>query len=219
MSATAFDLIPATYRQRLQTRRQLRLFGFVAVAAIGLCVGSAGVLAWTTNGLNSDITQLEQRQSLSRQQEAQLADMNASLAELQRRWHLLEGLRSGMPAAAVMAAVENALPVDEVWFTDWRFLRAGIVTEKQTDPRPPSYFIRLESAEPIDQWQALTHMKISGQATDHEALSKFARSLLKQPGVADVAVQRTSTARSRDSQHQPINFELAVHIRAVVTNT
>lgn len=219
MSATSFDLIPESYRQRLQNRKRARLLigAGLVIAAVG--VSSWGLLAWSTANLNAEIADLEQRQVLSRQQQTQLTGMNETLAGLQRRWHLLEGLRSGMPAANVMSAVENALPQDQVWFTDWRFLRAGIVTSKQPDPRPPSYFIRIDSAEPIDQWQALTHMKISGQATDHEALSQFARALLGQPGVADVAVQRTSTTRSKGAEQKLINFELAVHIRAGVGNS
>ncbi len=219
MSATSFDLIPDSYRARQQSGKRLRAFSACALF-IGLCcVGAWGYLSWMTSSLNSDIAELERKQTLSRQQQSQLASLNDELANLQQRWHLLEGLRSGMPAAMVMTSVENALPADEVWFTEWRFLRAGIVTDKQPDPQPPSYFIRLDSAEPIDEWRALTHMRISGQARDHAALSDFARALLSQPGVADVAVQRTSTKQARLDEPRLINFELAVHIRAEVGNT
>ncbi|MCR9277776.1 MAG: hypothetical protein NXH85_07345 [Pseudomonadaceae bacterium] len=219
MSATSFDLIPESYRVQQRTKKRLRIMSAGALA-IGLaCVSVWGYLSWLTSSLNTEIAELERKQTLSRQQQTQLAALNDDLAGLQRRWHLLEGLRSGMPAATVMSSVENALPADEVWFTQWRFLRAGIVTEKQPDPQPPSYFIRLDSAEPIDAWRALTHMRISGQARDHAALSDFARALLNQPGVADVAVQRTSTKQARSDEPRLINFELAVHIRADVSNT
>jgi len=221
MTTYSFDLIPPEYREN-QTRR-LIIKRFLAAFAGLLLLAGAGLayLHHSSSSLTTMLEQLKQQQQVSVQQQKTLTQLNQQLAELQRREALLLGLRSGVEVPGVMTAVELSIPKGSVWLKQWHFIRSGIVTESQPDPRPPSYFVRMEEPEPLDKWQALTHMSMHGQATDHQALSSFTRSLLQQTGVSDVTVQRTSSTNSmapdQTREQGYIDFEVKVLVKTEVT--
>lgn len=209
----SFDLVPEAYRRRRSLMLLLKRFAGSAVCIIGLMVIVAAALGQQSAQLESDIEQLRLQQDLDRQQQQHVSDLNASVSTQRERWQLLEGLRSGLSAAEVMSSVEAALPAERVWLTEWAFRRAGIVTNDEPEPRPPSYFVRLESKS-SDPWQAVTHMTLTGQAVDHKALSEFASELLRTPSVADVRIQRTLRGRGRDGS--VIAFEVAVSVQTSI---
>lgn len=212
-AAHSFDLVPEAYRRRRSLVSLLKRFALAGVSVVALMGFAAAGLNQQSSKLQADIEQLRLQQDLDRQQQQHVSDLNASVATQRERWQLLEGLRSGLSAAEVMTSIEAALPAERVWLTEWAFRRAGIVTNDEPEPRPPSYFVRLES-KPTDPWQAVTHMTLTGQAVDHKALSEFASELLNTPSVADVRIQRTLRGRGRDGG--VIAFEVAVSVQTSI---
>ena len=209
-----FNLVPASYQQRLLRWRLQRMAAVAVGVLVLLSVGAYAALAQWSNNLADEVARLQQEQAVSARQSSLIAELNARKLELDQQWHLLESLRSGMPAKEMMEAVQSALRGNEVWFLDWRLRRAGIVTEKETAPNQPGYFIIVKQPGDDEDWRAATHMTIAGQAWDHSKLSDFAQRLLQHPQIQDVRVQRTSQTIGRDRQAAAVNFDLAVVFRS-----
>ncbi len=206
-----FDLVPASYRQRLARKRLARI-GIAATAALVVVAGAASLaVGYWIDSLRNEIAELERQQAISTQQRNTIASLNKEKAALEQQWRLLEGLRSGMPAKAMMESVQSALTEEgEVWFDDWRLRRAGIVTERETAPNQPGYFIIIKRQGNAEDWRSQTHMTIKGKAWDHSKLSEFAQRLLQQPNVRDVHVQRTQQGYGRGRQPTAVDFDLAI---------
>ena len=155
MNASAFNLIPESYRRRQETLAILRR---TAVSLVVVLVGGAlvaGYLKHQSVRFNQELSALEQDQATALETQREIELLNDRLSLLQRNEKLLLGLRAGVEVPYVMRAIENSLPPGKAWLNRWQFVRSGIVTEKQPEPRPPGYFIRLESPEPVSSWQAV----------------------------------------------------------------
>ncbi|MEZ5542658.1 MAG: PilN domain-containing protein [Pseudomonadota bacterium] len=207
------DLIPTDYRNRIWLQGRARAIGGMLVSVVlGLLLALAA-LHLLAGRAEVRITALQARQAITAQQREQLAQLDASRAELESRLALLDGLRSGAAAPAMFAAVDRALVEGDVWFRGWEFNRAGSMVQRKQEPGSNGYFIVIPAAgENAGQeaWKIETHMKIRGQAKDHAALSGFVRRLYQQPEIADVRILNTTVA----SGSRFVDFNLAVTVNS-----
>ena len=211
---TDFNLIPSSYQQRLARQRMVRLAGVSAGVLAGVGLAAYLALAQWADQVRGEVAVLEKQQAISARQRDTIAALNADQRELEQQWRLLESLRSGMPAKAMMEKVQGALLGKDVWFLDWRLRRAGIVTKKEPAANQPGYFVIVKQQGNPEDWRSGTHMTIKGQAVDHSRLSEFAQRLLSQPDIQDVRVQRTSQSFGRDRQPVAVDFDLAIVFQA-----
>ncbi len=209
---TDIDLIPADYRRARWLKiwsRQMLIAGSIVLAG-GLLLFAG--LSFQVHKLQAESSLLEQQRAVTDQQRDELQGMDAKKKALAQQLSLLTSLRSGAPAKSMFTTLDQSLADAEVWFVNWQFRRAGVmVPESQARGVETGYFIVVpESGEDgRDQaWRVETHMTITGQARDHEALSRFVNGLYEQPTVVEVSVQRTELAKlgSRDV----VQFDLAI---------
>ncbi len=208
-----FNLIPASYlarRDRLLLLRRMGTLFAVVLVSVGFVWGAFKGL--TISG-QDELAELQRQQNISASERAELTELVQQRAQLDRKWQLLQGLRSGLSAEQLVLSVEGALPRDQIWFTDWRFRREGVVTADQVTPRPASYFVLSDGAQDVSDWQVQTQMTVRGKARDHGALSTFSRSLLTLPHIHDVKLKRTALAAARGNAARLVNFELIIVIK------
>lgn len=202
------DLIPASYR-RAQARRVF-LQMFVAGATF-LIVGTATARIWLNfaiGNVDTDIARLQTEQAISQQQRDELARLGEERRIYEQQLHLLSGLLSGVALTDLFVTIDETLIRDELWFRDWRFLRAD-VTSADGQPIQTGYFAIVEDEAGQNQpWQVETHMEISGQATDHAALSQFVTRLLDRPEIRNVSIRRTELRPF--PSYKLVDFDLAV---------
>lgn len=214
-----FDLIPNDYRERLWRERRLREFVLIAVGLLLLSGGVAAALNQVKNSLQKEVEQLQAQRAISTQQTAELKSLRKQKAEFEYQWSLLEGLRGGMSAEHVFYVIDGALDGHDVWFSDWKFRRAGVKVSTAQQAEVKGYFLVLPKGQQNakeDAWQIETDMTIKGQAVDYTALANFVRALFSKPEIHDVRVLKTILNHS----HQPpvIDFDLAVVVNAAFGN-
>lgn len=206
------DLIPSEYRRARWLRGWSRQMLLAGAIVLGGCAILFAGLSLRVQKLQAETTQLEQQRAVTEQQRDELQSLDAQKTSLDQQLSLLTSLRSGAPAQSMFVTVDQALSNAEVWFVNWQFRRAGVmVPESQARGVQTGYFIVVpESAEDGgDQaWRVETHMTITGQARDHEALSRFVNGLYEQPTVVQVSVQRTELARL--GAQEVVQFDLAI---------
>lgn len=206
------DLIPADYRRSRWLRVWLRHMIIAGVAvAITPLLAFAG-LSQQVAKLRAEVDLLEEQRAVTAQQRSDLEALTGRKDRLDQQLSMLNSLRSGAPARTVFVAIDKALADAEVWFLNWQFRRAGVmVPESQAAGVETGYFIVVPESAPADQeqaWMVETHMTITGQARDHEALSRFVNGLYAQTAVIDVKVQNTEL--SQRNQRDVVQFEIAV---------
>lgn len=205
------DLIPVDYREWLERRRMLILYSAVLVA-LGLTIAAAGAgLKATTSNMRDTAARLKVENAVTQQQQDQLNILNEQRAEYERRWSLLRGLRAGASVQSIFSLIDKALVPGELWFNDWTFRRAGVIVNGEQRGIETGYFIIVadQPGKPSENTMSVeTHMAISGQARDHQALSTFVRALFEQPDVKDVNVQKTT--RSDYANTRVVNFDLTI---------
>jgi hypothetical protein len=205
------DLIPQAYRTR---RWQARWMKYAAVLLAGLT--GMLVLTWTVLGMaientRADVAALQNKLSLTAQQQADIERLSTEKIELERQFRLLSNLRSGAAAGDMFVTIDKALTSDDVWFRNWKFERAGIMVGEDVETVNTGYFVVVpDGAEQLasDELRIKTNMEIRGQALDHSALSSFVRRLFVQPGIDDIRIRRTSLIDRNRSD--TVDFELAV---------
>ncbi|MDJ0926916.1 MAG: hypothetical protein QNJ73_04615 [Gammaproteobacteria bacterium] len=206
------DLIPADYRRARWLKVWLRQIISSGAAMLTVTLVAFGFLSIQVKELRAEAAQLEKQRAVTEQQRQDLEQLDSQKKALSQQLSLLSSLRSGAPARSMFMTVDKALANADVWFLQWEFRRAGVkVPESQARGVETGYFIVVpESGEAGgDQaWLVETHMKITGQARDHEALSRFVKGLYMQSSVVDVSVQRTDLSRLRD--RDVVQFDLAV---------
>lgn len=187
------DLIPQEYRTWLSQRAMMQRYG-ILFGACTLAVFVAGYfLSDATGRVRERVAALQSQNAITRQQQAELERLNAQQAEFEKQWSLLRSLRAGVAVEDIFQIIDRSLNGNELWFNDWTFRRAGVVVDGEQRGVETGYFIVVQADGEVDgDWQVETHMTISGQAEDHQALSTFVRALFEQKDVRDVNVHKTS---------------------------
>lgn len=204
------DLIPSVYRKRRLFSRWLK-FSLIALVLLSSgIIGTALYLKHATEQIDLRLQQLQSQKAISAQQRSDLEKLNNRKQELTQQLALLAGLRSGSAAQQMFLTVDRALSAGDVWFTNWRFRRAGTASEQAPQEVDTGYFIvvRNEGKGSEEAWKIETQMTILGQAIDHAALSDFVSNLIDQPEIQNVRVVRTELANL--NRHKLVNFSLEI---------
>lgn len=201
------DLIPDSYRTRRRQLAQARLLGGCVSAVVAVTVLGRLWLGTAVAALESDIAELQARESITAQQRGELARLEADRKSYLDQLNLLRGLRSGTAATNLFHIVDDALIDGELWFRDWQFRRAG-VRNASGQSIETGYFIVVADANARQPWQVETHMVIAGQAQDHGALSRFVTRLLSHPEVQSANIRRSE--QRRYGERSLVDFDLAI---------
>lgn len=204
------DLIPHAYRRRRQMIRWLRVSGVLTLLISAAVLAATLSLRLRTDVLEESLQRLQAQKAISAQQRKQLETLNARKRELVQQLDLLAGLRGGAAAEQMFVTVDRAVTPGRVWFTDWRFRRAGTKTDADPEAVDTGYFIVVKPGRPAkrEAWMIETEMNIDGEAIDHAALSEFVSRLVDQPEIKSVRVVRTETVKR--SERPLVRFNLDV---------
>lgn len=209
------DLIPQSYRRKLIMRRFLRSFGVLYACVLITLVTAKCLLSFNIDAEASEIQRLEADKNSVLQKKAYVEQLEREAKQLGKRVQVLENLRGGPPVRDVFLAIDAALQ-GQVWFLDWKFLRAGEFVELKPQAVDTGYFIIVPEGDDGDggerAWQMHTHMEIKAQALSHTALAEFVQRLTTQRYIADVKVLNTRSRR--DASNDLVDFELAVVVSA-----
>ena len=201
------DLIPNEYRLWLDQRRLLRNAGITLTVLAAVIAGAATAVGSRVTDTQARAAELRVKNTITQNQQQQLAEMQDQQAEFERQWSLLRGLRAGAAVEDIFRIVDESLDGDRLWFLDWSFRRSGIIVDGQQRGVETGYFI-IVTGESGKGYEVETHMAIRGQAKDHQALSAFVRALFDQDLIKDVNVQRTS--RDESSGRHIVDFDVTV---------
>lgn len=205
------DLIPVDYRVWLNQQAIVKKYA-ISIAALSVVTIIAGMLlGQLANREQSKALQLKSDNAITQQQQLQLQELKDQRAEYERQWSLLRGLRAGAAVDDIFSLIDESLVAGELWFLDWSFRRSGVIVDGEKRGVETGYFIIVaEGADPASgqDLEIETHMTISGQASDHQALSKFVRALFEQQDIKDVNVQRTS--QTDYANGRVIDFDMTV---------
>lgn len=208
--AADFDLVPSSYRRRRWLRRALVRFG-VGYLLVGVALGGAkAALTMRIDAESSEIERLRADKNSVLAQRAAVDELDERRAALETRLRALETLRGGPPVGQVFDAIDRALGAD-VWFIDWRFLRAGEFVDVEPKTVNRGYMVLVPAGESTDEargWRLSTHMEIKAQALTHSALAEFVQRLYAEPIVAEVRLLNTRSRRY--TTREVVDFELAV---------
>lgn len=209
----SINLIPNEYRVQLRKQQMIVRSLFAVVIVNGLLASTALALKLSTQQTNSDIATLRTANAIAEQQSEQLVSLKATEEELRQRWSLLRGLRAGAAIEDIFAIIDRSVVMGDLWFLNWRFLRAGVTLDGRERDIETGYFIVVDtSAEPRTErrFEVRTEMSISGQAKDHQALSEFVRALYSQPDV--VKINLAKTTRGDYGAGVVVNFDLSISL-------
>ena len=206
------DLIPASYRRALQLRRWLRWFAIgmsILVIALG---GIHFALGRLLEARSAEIAQLEAALARRQAEEVEIASLSHTARQRSTWIEVLKGLRGTTAATDLFPAVEAAAE-HSLWFSNWKFRRAGEVVENRPESVRTGYFIVLPLAEGEEReraWLMNTHIEISGQAGDHSILAQFVNRLVQRPEIDEVRI--LDSRRSGRPPGSRIQFELAASV-------
>ena len=205
----SIDLVPNEYRLWLDQRRVLRNYG-VTLALLAVVIGGISIaVANRVKEAQALAAELRVRNTITQNQQQQLAEMKNQQAEYERQWSLLRGLRAGAAVEDIFRIVDESLVGDKLWFVDWSFRRAGVIVDGQQRGVETGYFIIVTGEDGEGHgYEVETHMTIHGKAEDHQALSAFVRALFDQNLIKEVNVQRTS--RDESTGRRVVDFDLTV---------
>jgi hypothetical protein len=211
------DLIPNEYRLWLWQLRWLKGFG-IALALLVIVFITGYVL--TANQLKntvSEMAKLQKEKAITTMQRDKLQRLDNEKNELERQWTLLNGLRGGTTVQDILRVTDKAFGNNDLWFTNWQFARTGVVIDNKESTRESGYFIIVPSKNANNKdgesWEIQTHVKISGQALNHAALSGFVSRMLEQPQISNVRIVQTSLLRNNAGSF--VVFELAVMVSSL----
>ena len=213
------DLIPPDYRLRLQRQSMLRSYGIGLLVVNAALVILALAIGQTVNARQEQATELRTANALTRHQQEQLDQLRAQRIGYEEQWSLLRGLRAGAEIGDIFELVDRSLVDDRLWFSDWSFRRAGVLTDAAPRGTETGYFVVVDSEQARDDesMKVETHMSVSGQASDHQALSRFVRKLFEQADVRDVSVQKTSQLNVGNARI--VEFDLTVVLNSAARSS
>ncbi len=211
------DLIPDDYRQYLMLKYWLKVLVLLVLMVLILVFSVKYIYSYKTKHIQDKIISLQQQKAINTRQSIELASIKEKKSELQLQWDLLSGLRSGAAVESMLKMIDRSLVGNDVWFTNWKFRRAGLLVDIKPEEVNTGYFIVIPKGESVSKGnkrQVQTNMTIKGQARDHAALSDFVQRLLRQPEVYDVKVLRTSLTRY--SMISVVDFDVTVIVNTLV---
>lgn len=209
------DLIPGDYRAWIAQRRLVRKAAALTIAVNLAVIAAGGLLALATAKADARADGLQAANSITGQQQQQLQQLTDQQAVYEKQWSLLRGLRAGAAIEDVFSLIDRALVADKLWFLEWGFKRAGIVVDGATADAQTGYFVivsETSNGRASVEFDVETHMRIRGQASDHQALSSFVRALFEEPDVKDVNVQRTGSASYGNGR--VVEFDLVIVLQS-----
>ena len=179
-------------------------------------------LKYTSSEYQKEIVVLEQKKAISSHQRGILQDLEKDHDLLVKKHRILEKLRGGALAEDMFVNIDRALSGNNVWFKNWKFVRAGSRTSEKAKGVNTGYFIVIPEGQRTNSkeqeaWKIQTHMEVSGQATDHEALSSFVRRVLKQSQIGDVRILNTQKQAYADKT--VVDFKLVITVNSGYTNS
>jgi hypothetical protein len=205
------DLVPAEYRMVMRFVHRAKMVALcLLVAATLVGVGHRSLKSVAEQDRRA-IASLEARQSATTEQRQELEGLRARQGRLERRLALLTAMRGGPTAESMLAIIDHAVAAGGVWFTNWRFGRAGTEVEHDAETVHTGYFVVLppDAEHPeAKEWRVETQMEIRGHARDHSALSNFVNRLYDGPEIVDARVLNTSVRPFGDGTI--VDFDLAV---------
>lgn len=204
------NLIPSSYQQFLRIRRWIGSFGLVYGVLIAAIVAAKVLLSFGIDAEASAIERLKADKRLVLNKKTKLDRLHEDRSTLENRLAVLNKLRGGPPVRDVFLSIDRAMDED-VWFLDWKFMRAGEFVEGQPRSVNTGYFIVIPedgSGAKERAWRVQTHMEIKAQALDHSSLADFVDRLSEQRVFDDVKVLTTRVHRYPAAQ--VVDFELAV---------
>jgi hypothetical protein len=209
------DLIPREYRRQRARETALRGMAGAAGALAVAGIAAAGGLAYAASRVHAQVQALELGRRYSDQQRVELANLEAEQARLQQQWSRLGALRGGGDVDALFLLIDRTLPQGELWFDRWDLRLGGEAGPAggANAGRAAAVPAGPDAAAPGPETPR-AHMKITGQARDHAALSQFVRSLYESPAVRDVHLERTGLRRYTATS--VVDFELAVELEGRV---
>lgn len=216
------DLIPADYRRYLQQMQLLQRWGLVMLGYIVLATLITLGLSYFSRDYQNEIVVLEKKKAISSHQRGILEALKKDHAQLAAKRQILEKLRGGALAEDMFVNIDRALNGKDVWFKNWKFSRAGSKTSEPPKGVNTGYFIVIPEGDRAGQkeqetWKIQTHMDVSGQATDHQALSSFVRRVLQQPQIGDVRILNTQQQAIADQT--VVDFRLVITVNSGYTNS
>ena len=137
----SIDLVPNEYRLWLDQRQVLRNYGLTLALLAVVITGIAMALAGRVKDAQALAAELRVRNTITQNQQQQLAEMKNQQAEYERQWSLLRGLRAGAAVEDIFRIVDESLVGDRLWFLDWSFRRAGVIVDGQQRGVETGYFI------------------------------------------------------------------------------
>lgn len=211
------NLIPEDYKRYVQQLFILQRWAVVMAIFIVLATSVSFSLSYAANAYQKEIVVLEKKKAISSQKRSQLQTLEKDRNKLEEKYDVLEKLRGGALAENMFVAVDKALDDKNVWFTSWRFDRAGSRTNELPKGVNTGYFIIIPENERINKkaqeaWEIQTHMKVDGEAKDHDALSSFVRRLLQQPQIDDIRI--LNTQQRTHSNTTVVDFKLVITVNS-----
>ena len=216
------DLIPEDYRRYIQQLQILHRWGLLILIYLALSTLIFLGLKYTSIEYQKEIVVLEKKKAISSHQRDILQNLEKDRNQLLKKHQILEKLRGGALAEDMFVNIDRALSGNNVWFKNWTFVRAGSRTSEQAKGVNTGYFIMIPEADPANNkekeaWKIQTHMEVSGQATDHEALSSFVRRVLQQPQIGDVRILNTKKQAYADKT--VVDFRLVITVNSGYANS
>ena len=216
------DLIPADYRRYVQQLQLLHSWGLIIGVIVAVSVMLSFGLKIMTTEYQKEIVVLEKKKAISSHQRGILQELEKDRDLLTKKREVLEKLRGGALAEDMFVNIDRALDGRNIWFKSWKFARAGSMTSEKPRGVNTGYFIVIPENERVNQkeqeaWRIQTHMEVSGQATDHEALSSFVRRVLQQPQIGDVRILNTQQQVNADKP--VIDFKLVIMVNSGYANS
>jgi len=216
------DLVPADYRRYLQQLQLLQRWGLLMAVFLAAATLVTFVLNYSSHAYQEEIVVLEKKKAISSHQRSILQDLEKDHKLLTKKRQILEKLRGGALAEDMFVNIDRALNGKNVWFKNWKFIRAGSKTSEKPRGVNTGYFIVIPESDRTSErekeaWKIQTHMEVSGQATDHEALSSFVHRILQQPQIGDVRILNTQQQVNVDKT--VVGFRLVIMVNSGFTNS
>lgn len=212
--AHEIDLIPASYRERIQIQQWCHLFIVALVIVILLTTFFRVSLTSKTKIIQNSIATLHQDKSFNLQQQQTYNDLLAVEKKLNKNLEILHGLQGGSPVRETLIVIDRVLN-DNIWFLNWSFKRAGEIVNLPPETVETGYFIIIPqentSTGKQQTWRLETHMEIKGQARDHSSFSVFVNDLLNQSEIHDVKIINTQIRQHAGAHVVDFNIVIVIN--------